>query len=518
MKIDSYHLNSRFAKLIDGHWKSEARKDAGWAKDNVHRQKSATYEAKWNEFGELESVENLAKARPISVMHTKNEFAEALDAVQSDEKLTYLDAVELIYEPRASGGEFSRKTIRVHIKDETVRTFRHSENQLIGTFKLSEFFPKPRPSFVDAMFFYGGHLNLLSGVQIYSYLYHWRSGRFTKFKNLNFKFRLPPHVEAAFCFDDRVYFTKENRFYVFNLTGLLDRKKLQTLAEQNRSIEKQNREGFLEGALPRKMQIEPNEFRATEIVATRIGAIETRATSGPFRIVGEFLTNCSTKSGENLNSRTNFYDDLIAEEQLVQSFGRKSVRPENGRNAHNSNDQIKILYVVLTALFIIVLIVLLVSVFLYLEFYSDRSRNLFAGSIKQQGRIGIVLKANSKSSASSKELDKMLEKTRMRCTTVDNVQVVNAKDALKVNWCDGFKNDFKQNKSSPTGDLKTEFTRKLSLKPKGDLKSDHRDSLKSSPKGCLKNNFNGSLKDSLKNSLKDSFMDSFKAKKRPLEF
>lgn len=482
LKIDSYHLESRFAKLIDGRWKREDRKAVRQSEEQTknkrrkrryHLNKSAAHEAKWNAVDELESVQNLAKDDPISEMHTtKNAFNEIDAAVQPDEELAYFDAVELIYEPRANRRVSS--TIRVHIKDETVLTFRHRENELIGRFKLSEFFPHPRPGVpVDAMFFFDGHLNLLSGNRIYSYLYDWRFGRFTKFKNLNFKFRLPPHVEAAFRFGDRLFFTKENQLYVFSLTEV-GRNELRRLPEQNRSIE---------GASTREMQINLSKFttpetRATETRATETKTANPRAYSGPFRIVGEFLTNCSTESDGS--SRTN--DDRshlpshlpVAGEQFVQSFGRQNRvprRPDEATKKTNSNDQIHIMYVVLTGLFIIFLVLLLISVFLYLEFYSERSRNFFAGSIKQK-RVGIVLKAHSKSSISSKELDKMLEKTRMRCTGADGEPLKNetfdgnavtsdaansdstdpnTKDDQKID-CDGFQIDCKEiRQGSPTG-------------------------------------------------------------------
>ena len=375
--------------------------------------------------------------------------------------------MELIVESTAepATGRTSGKAVRVHIKNETVFTFRHPEGDLIGQLALSEFFPKPRPSFVDSMFFYAGHLNLLSGRHIYSYLFDFRSGRCTKFKNLHFKFRLPAHVEAAFCVGNSVFFTKENRFYVFDLTGSYG-KAGERFAEQ--SIGKANEDR--------------NGDNSTEDGSERKNGTNER-NAGPFRIVGELLTNCSRKTVGQVVDKANDY--LRPEVGLVQSFDCHSVPFDNYRRNYPRitalrNNRIEIVYIVLTGLFVFTLIILLVGVFIYLEFYSNRKRRFFSNSLKQR-RLGIVLEASSKS-FSNRQLYELLEKNRKRCVSDSVEQAVKPPSSPKISWRDGLQENRKR--SLKVDKINTKVRKASQKKSFRDADRDFSDEKRNSLKDC----------------------------------
>ena len=281
------------------------------------------------------------------------------------ERLQYFDAVELI--PNSD----SRRSFRIHIKEQVVYIFNHLKNEMINQSKLEIIFPQPHPYLVDSMFFYKDYLNLLSGKHhvrtdhskliksfyigkyIYSYAYDWTK-RIFMFKVLHFQFKLPLHIEATLCIKNRIYFFKENQFYV---------SKLNPNSTSFKSIKRKS--------IRPKCENKCNVPRFT--------------TSGPYEILNKFLTNCSRVFKREFNG----YDEvdnfkfLLFNESHIESFKDD---PDD-----SANSSISFTSIFLMALGVLIFIILFVGVFIFLEFLSSKSRSYFRNSIKRKSK-GVILK------------------------------------------------------------------------------------------------------------------------------
>lgn len=261
-----------------------------------------------------------------------------------NESLAYFDAVDIIRDPNGA------KIIRIHIKGENVYIFNHLENELINITEIRWTFPEPRPKFVDSMFFYKDHLNLLSGNYIYSYLYDWAYEKFI-FKDLKFKFKfLPTNIESAFSYKEQIYFFKDDEFYV-------------------NKIDKDKQDEF-----------------------------------DTFRVVGNFLFNCNKIekpkyfklnkiNGRFLNVRQNVLYSFSNDTEINTQIGRR----------------MNIGQIILISIGIVVLIVLLVFLFMFFEFLSV-GKSYLVTSVKMKKKGSILTGSNL--SLGEKTWQQILEKEK----------------------------------------------------------------------------------------------------------
>ena len=330
----------------------------------------------------------------IDAYHLDSKFAKliSLSTKIKDEELAFSDAVELIE------GFTSKSKIRIHIKDKTVYLFNHTDNRLMKIAQLDRLFARPHPWYVDSMFYYADHLNLLSGKHIYSYRYDCKSERF-KFKSLNFKFKLPPFIEASLNFKGKILFFKENRLYA--------------LEQINQELKNQT------------------------------------IFSSP---IEKLLINCSQNERQ---FKKKFKKHRSLKELVVSFYQNDNDKPSN---------QVRIGTLILIALGITLIIILLVALFIVIEFFSFSQNSYFSLISIKRKSFGIVIKPSPKS-PSTKEFSKLLEKNKILCLNTLETEDSISTRSDRIVKSKKFKND--NFNRSP---LKNKSNFLINLQKEGELK------------------------------------------------